>query len=203
MSGVRSEVRRQRRFGKLASVSAVATLSTLTLAAGPAAAAHYYGIAYVDGRKFLGLSGSIVSDALDTPNNSAYFVNNDMWILNPYSSPVHWIEAGIIIGTVCTSGAGGGSPCHEVGSYDKHRFFWGDSRYGDGYHLHIDVSDVASMRTFYTDQIWYLGNYQWQAYVGGWSGTSTSNSLSGQELESGTEETTQSATACSATRDLG
>lgn len=151
---------------------------------------NYYGEACLYG-KFRGMSGTIRSDALAP--TSAQFVNNDMWIVN--STTVHFIEAGITNGTICTEDSENLETCYKKQSTVGPQFFWGDDRSGSRYYAHLGGS--ASLATAYGDKIYFKGSETWSVEVGSLSGTSSSNPLSANLIRTGTEEASTAAVACS------
>lgn len=100
-------------------------------------------------------------------------------------SPSHWVEAGIFYGQGSTENVS--SPT----------FFWADQRPGQKYSEHDDYPGSASVNAYYDD---YINNPHqdgnWSVYVGGFTGTSSSNYMTATDLQTGTEETTSSAYAC-------
>jgi len=184
--GLTVRMRRPARHGALAA----ATLTMLAVAAvggvsaAPASALycspygeHYYGEACLFG-SFHGVSSTIQSAELSA--GSTGFVNNDMWIVESKPEP-HWVEAGITDG-------------EETGGSRK--LFWADDRPGSSFYQHLGGS--ASLSTAYGDKIYYKGSETWSAEVGGFSGTSTSNSMSPNLIRTGTEEIPhKSANVCS------
>lgn len=181
---------------------ALALAATLTvisaLLASPASAAHYYGIADFSQSNYGGFAW-LWSGALNVPNQASQFVDDDLWDVNSASS--HWIEAGLIIGTFCLHFPAD-SPCDKAGTYHVPRFFWTDDRAGLGYQAHVDVSDNVVLGTYYRDTIHRSGSDTWNVAIGPWFGTSTSNPLVAAQLETGTEETTQSGQACNGQHGL-
>jgi hypothetical protein len=137
------------------------------------------------------MSDTIRSDALAP--NSAKFVNNDMWIVN--SSTVHFIEAGITNGTICSEQAENLTTCYKEQTTFGPQLFWGDDRSGSRYYAHLGGS--ASLGAGYGDKIYYKGSETWSVEVGSLAGTSSSNPLSPNLIRTGTEETSTAATACS------
>jgi hypothetical protein len=133
---------------------------------------HAYGEACLFG-SFHGVAGTIQSAELSS--GSTGFVTNDMWIVESKSEP-HWVEAGITDGE-----STGGS----------RKLFWADDRPGSGFYQHLGGS--ASLETAYGDKIYYKGSENWSAEIGGFGGTSTSNSMSPNLIRTGTEETPQAA----------
>jgi hypothetical protein len=138
---------------------------------------HYYGEACLFG-SFHGVAGTIQSAALSSGLTG--FVTNDVWIVESKPEP-HWVEAGITAGE------------STLGS---RKLFWADDRPGSSFYEHL--GGAAYLETAYGDKIYYKGSESWSAEVGGFSGTSTSNSMSPNLIRTGTEETPQaSATVCS------
>jgi hypothetical protein len=180
--------------------SVLAVSAFLTVGSSVAWANHYYGIAEYNVANH-GSYAVIRSNALSVQDPSGYFVDDDMWDVNPDASA--WIEAGIIIGHFCTSGTQAAATCYTSGTYTNPRFFWTDSRCcGGGYHAHVDTSDQVSLSTDYNDKIRHENSDTWDVVVGPYSGTSNSNPLDAQVLETGTEETGQDATACNGQHGL-
>jgi len=157
--------------------------------AAPAANANYYGIAQLRGGNFHGTQVTLRSNVLTVPNLNADFANNDSWVVDSTAAR-YWVEAGIIHGTYC---------CNNYAASPS--FFWADSRpNGGGFHSHQGGS--AALNTYYNDKIRYQGSGAWTVEVGSLAGTSTSNITSSTFVETGTEVTTKSATACSSQSNL-
>jgi hypothetical protein len=160
---------------------------------------YYYGEAcQYSNTEYYGVQGQIQSDRLYTPDPAHQHVINDMWIVNPNSSPVHFVEAGIMFGHLCTHIDSSGV-CQQWETADQYsRFFYGDDRGScDCYYAHIDWTTAADLNTPYFDEIWREDSNDWGATIGPWGGTSSDNQLTPYLIRTGTEETTQAATSCS------
>jgi hypothetical protein len=197
---------------------AVGCLVALSLHAGTASAditdcnpngqgGHSYGNGCLAGDLFTGISGQIRSNKLDLSDPDTDFANNDMWIVNNASTPVHWIEAGIVKGRFCTHIPEGSSQCDHWFSADQNRrYFWADSRQGDGYNGHVDTNDVPPLSTYISDSIARTSSTTWAVHVGQINDTSTSNPLTPNFIRAGTEVTTNnlsaSYTVCNAAEGL-
>jgi hypothetical protein len=118
----------------------------------------------------------------------------------------NWIESGILVGTICLY-----RPDHDPCSsqnlsapYRVPRYYWSDQRYNDGYNTHVDVNAndyppkaPSVLNTYHNDYIEYSNSTTWTVQDGPYSGTSNSNPLKPNELQTGTESTTQgTAYAC-------
>lgn len=196
------ELSRRHRALAVAPLASLAALGVC--AAGPPAASaattvcnpegtpgHNYGVGCLfapSGSTFEGLFGDIDSTALSTLNPSSSLVINDMWIVNPYSSPPHFIEAGIYSGDL-----------EGLGVYNF-EFFWA-AEIGSTYYVHLEGQAQSS--TNYVDQIYTEGGGNWAVEIGPHSGTSTNNPLLPSLIRTGTEEYPQKeATSCSKSSNL-
>jgi hypothetical protein len=170
-------------------VLAVGVLVTASVGSTPASAAHYYGTAELQGTNFGGLDVSLRSGAMSVPNYRTDFVDNEAWVINDYFPTVMWVEGGIILGYFSSNPTGG--------SYDVRQptFFWADNRPCCGFYSHI--GGRASLNTNYDDNIQRTGYGQWTVKVGGLTGVSSPTfDQATTRIETGTEETTQSAVEC-------
>lgn len=166
---------------------------------------HFYGDACMfapSGSTFDGLFGDIYSSALSTPNNGSLVIN-DMWIVNPYSSPPHFIEAGIFSGQLCTHSTVVNGPCdpNSGSGFQNFEFFWADQRPNSDYYAHLEGQ--AASGTNYVDQIYTEGGGNWAVEIGPHNATSNNNGVLPSLIRTGTEEDPQKeAISCSKSSNL-
>jgi hypothetical protein len=164
---------------------------------------NYYGEACLYGSLFTGMLGEIDSSTLYVPNGGInYHVINDMYIVNHTSSPVQFIEAGMITGVICTDQPPGG-PCapNSESGYLTDELFWGDERQNSNYYAHLE--GPGSLNTTYYDAIYQEDSTDWYVDLGSNTGYSTNNPMQPNLIRAGTEVEPQSAaTACSEQYDL-
>lgn len=156
-----------------------------------------YGEACLYGTNFHGVRATILSEALSVEHISTEHALNDLYIVNPSSTPPHFIEAGILYGSACENENFETGECYkkyETVSKNR-RFFWGDLRPGTDYFAHF--SKVASLGTAYQDEIHYVSPETWDISVGPDEGKSTKNPLAPTLIRTGTETTSTTAIACS------
>ncbi len=183
--GGNSSASRERSIVVLA-MSLVVAVTTCGLFA-QAAAANYYGIDNLYGASFGGATGSLRTNNMGV-NPGTDFIDNEAWVDNT-NSGLNWVETGLT--------KGHGSGC----SPSTMSFFWADQRPGGGYHCH--TGGAANYSTEYNFSIVYGGSCDWYTQVGSLSGHSTGSICSANLIQTGVEETTQSAYTCSSARNLG
>jgi hypothetical protein len=183
---------------RLAVITALATSGALvigmagadTALAGSPCSLHgtnNYGEACLYGTEFFGVAETIQSAALSVNDPAHYFVDNDMWIVNPNVSPVQFIEAGTF------SGDWGGSGITDDPGVS---FVWGYQTPAYGYQA--EIGGAGSLNTAYNDGIWTEWNGYWYVTVGNGSLTaSVPDALDPTLIRTGTEELSTGATACS------
>jgi hypothetical protein len=153
----------------VAACAALFLLPTTALAA-PA------GVVTLAGSGFEGVSGTLQFHNLNTSNDSVYFANEHLWIYDDGFN--YWIEEGADIG-VPQGENYGASPTFE----------WVDNRPNNGgYHAHqLGATGDAAYNTNYDTYIDYKGGGQWNIWVAGYTGLSTLNFISGQNIFAGGE----------------
>lgn len=176
-----------------------------------ASATHYYGTAGVTAgtlgtSRLTGTTARLYSAQLALTDYSKLLVD-DLWMQDQNVNQ-NWVEAGLLIGTVCQQSddhsLGGGICTGSSGTYMVPRFFWADQRPTGGFAAHIDVADTPSLPGYWGDNITWQGGNTWSVLVGPLSGSSTSNTMVATMMQTGTEETSQTAaSACNGQSQLG
>ena len=176
-------------------LAAIGVLGAL-LGASPASAAtaNRYGFAYLYGSYFRGSFLNLRSDALAVGSSSTDVVGNLSWVINTNSSPLQFIESGLVYGNATYGN------CHAI--VTPHSFFWADQRPDGSYNCH--PGGAFSQGNYYGTTIFERAAHgsTWSVGVGPLSGTSYPSLTTANLIETGTEESTSDALSCSSSKDM-
>jgi hypothetical protein len=174
---------------------AVLAFMTAAIAAAPSASAcglpnsqHCYGIVNsgsVSG--IVGVNVSVSPSCLSSP--TVNFANDEMWLVTSTSS--YWVE----VGYKYQNGVNDGGVTQN-GLFA----FWSDSRPVGGYHTHVLQNNPSF--AFTNLQITKISTDTWAIHFGGFSGTSTGNSMVPNHGSWGSEATSASAHSYSFARTV-
>jgi len=143
--------------------------------------AHCYGQVISNPAAIHGVHGDIDPVCLNTGGVNPAFITDEMWLVSTASAPtLYWVEAGYLQNNgVDLNGVGNGQ-----------WIFWADQRPGGGFNSHGHLSSGLPKAHF---SIGRDSSSQVGVLYGSYSGTSTSNGMTENQGQYGSEMTTSAA----------